>query len=752
MTVAVTNPLDRSVIVHHIVEGEETSVIVAEVASGATVEIPAEAGAAIGFVQDGYPNWFGPIYTVRASERQQVGVSAPIYAGSGMVLVRLENYGGGEFGVFRLPDASGEQDGDEADPEPLGIIPAGRGLIFYGDAGMKLAFTSGNSFAGGFYTVPATGGTLRLPAPMRIGNGSVRVVASNGSGRPLSVTEVREGDTSFDVLGTVAPGQQADIFAPAGAKIGFSDLEGSVGGTYTVTSRNGQIAGLPLPFSVGDGSMSTTIENTSDKLISVNHVFTTSDVRELGMLRPKESAIVRSSPCTMLGFADGATGEWVGGMYQITRVNSQSVNVPPSSDSDPAKCAILTRQQIEEVVNWIAVEQAKLSMAEKAKDKFCWRDTTYRQGSVRLPDRCPSGTDDHVGLCGNQCRGSYDSVYNRNVWFTGNVTMCVPDCPPGFRDDGLSCWKPAPYTRKEYPVDFNEALKTFGSWFGGSKAGTGLSGAMARCRADANRAGKPTSVCIPANGDTIVYEKCRPGFHQAPFPPNVCTADCPSGMTDGGQNCWKNTYDRGVGRIKECAPGLEADGGLCYAACGAGYKGVGPVMLAANVAIIAGSLGTATGGVAAANVARTAATGAARTAASLATKAAAKAAAKVALKASVKASLKSAAKGAGKLFLKEIVIQGAIGSVLSGGIWGAMTEVQKKTAYDQIRAAYDARYTSGGEVDDAVVETVVNAAMEGAEKSKPAEDFPWDSLDPTGIASIVVAYNFSKCSDVENAN
>lgn len=42
--------------------------------------------------------------------------------------------------------------------------------------------------------------------------------------------------------------------------------------------------------------------------------------------------------------------------------------------------------------------------------------------------------------------------------------------------------------------------------------------------------------------------------------------------------CWKDSYGRGVGTIpSQCPSGMEKDGLLCYPACRAGYKGVGPV-------------------------------------------------------------------------------------------------------------------------------------------------------------------------------
>jgi len=48
-------------------------------------------------------------------------------------------------------------------------------------------------------------------------------------------------------------------------------------------------------------------------------------------------------------------------------------------------------------------------------------------------------------------------------------------------------------------------------------------------------------------------------------------------MTDIGVSCAKESYGRGVGKIPDCGPGMELDGGLCYPVAAQGFKGVGPV-------------------------------------------------------------------------------------------------------------------------------------------------------------------------------
>ena len=73
----------------------------------------------------------------------------------------------------------------------------------------------------------------------------------------------------------------------------------------------------------------------------------------------------------------------------------------------------------------------------------------------------------------------------------------------------------------------------------------------------------------------IVYPKCKTSFHAVGC--CVCSPDCPSGMTDIGVSCQKNSYGRGAGAIPGCGSGLQLDAGLCYNPCPRDFTGVGPV-------------------------------------------------------------------------------------------------------------------------------------------------------------------------------
>lgn len=185
----------------------------------------------------------------------------------------------------------------------------------------------------------------------------------------------------------------------------------------------------------------------------------------------------------------------------------------------------------------------------RESDKYfgdvCYKESATR-GAGKIPTQCAAGTENHGGLCYARCRAGH----------TGAVTMCVPDCPPGFRNDGLHCAKGAPYGRGGgYAWQFGDPLND--------------NGMIKRCEAD-NGAGN-----CEKNG-LIFYPKCRAGY--VAMGANICSPQCPSGMVDIGVSCQKVTYDRGVGTIPNiCPAGQVNDAGLCYPTCAGGQTGIGPV-------------------------------------------------------------------------------------------------------------------------------------------------------------------------------
>ncbi len=406
----------------------------------------------------------------------------------------------------------------------------------------------------------------------------------------------------------------------------------------------------------------------------------------------------------------------------------------------------------QEVVNKLVAQRMDANSA-----KVCWRNT-YTRGVGTVPRLCPPGQEEATpGLCYTKCRAGYK----------GAVTMCIPECPAGWRDDGLYCFKPPPYKRDEYPVSADDFFSF--SWL----TGNGLQGARDRCRRDHG------NNCVTANGGTIVYETCKAGYQQAPIITNLCTPSCPANTIDIGISCQKKTYDRGVGGLMSCAAGQDYDAGLCYDKCRSGFTGVGFVCWAdcpkgwkncgASCAksngdcalavtdqvtspfIAAGSIAltvlTAGGGSAAASAGKTAA----KTGTQIATKTATKAAARIALKTAVRAALKT---GAGRL-AKGIAVDTAIDTVIGGSItsivWGSMGLASLDAQKAEMKALGEAvKARMGDMVSDGQIEAVVDTAMAAAEAKAPAgADFPWESLDPTGIADIVRSYNLPLCGDLK---
>lgn len=170
---------------------------------------------------------------------------------------------------------------------------------------------------------------------------------------------------------------------------------------------------------------------------------------------------------------------------------------------------------------------------------------SYGRG-VGEPLRCASGEDYDAGLCYSKCPAGFNGV----------GPVCWQPCPSGFRDDGVSCAKPAAYGRGAgYPWQFGDGVND--------------SGMFSRCEKDHGR-----GRC--EKDGAIVYPKCRAGFHKVGC--CICSPNCPSGMTDAGVTCTKQTQTRGVGKpIHACPDSMDKDGALCYPKCRDGFTGVGPV-------------------------------------------------------------------------------------------------------------------------------------------------------------------------------
>lgn len=151
-----------------------------------------------------------------------------------------------------------------------------------------------------------------------------------------------------------------------------------------------------------------------------------------------------------------------------------------------------------------------------SSSEMCWLETVTR-GVGTIPDSCPANYKSVLGVCWQQA------------------------CPAGYRDDGLFCRK------AEYGRGGGYALWDEGKCNRENKQGCEKNGLM-------------------------WYPKCAPGYTN--FGCCICrpvSTTCPDGMVEVLGSCAKKT------QAASCPAGKAMDAGLCYNACPADTKGVGPV-------------------------------------------------------------------------------------------------------------------------------------------------------------------------------
>lgn len=324
-----------------------------------------------------------------------------------------------------------------------------------------------------------------------------------------------------------------------------------------------------------------------------------------------------------------------------------------------------------------------------ADDDFCWKDS-YGRGVGTVPRSCAPGREMIGLLCYSTCPGG-----TTRVGFD-----CHSLCPNNMRNDGLFC-RAAEYGRGSgYPWKFGDALND--------------NGMISRCEADNGRGN------CEKNG-LMYYPKCKPGYSAfgccicRPNPPNCAALGLNAGID---LSCAKRVS------IGDPVPGVcgnsqDYDAGLCYSKCNASYNGLGPVCWGqcpashpvtcgagcatsqdacaqntsdqvmsvlegvANVGLAVATAGTSTGATAAANAAKTAA--------------------------------RTGARFAGRMTKAEV----------ANVIREKAKELGKDVAESAIQTYAEATVQAGitGEFDPSILA----------------------GLDPTGIASIVVAYAKPVC-------
>ena len=201
------------------------------------------------------------------------------------------------------------------------------------------------------------------------------------------------------------------------------------------------------------------------------------------------------------------------------------------------------------------------------------------------------------------------------------------------------------------------------------------------------------------------YDKCGLTFAQG------CSS-CPPGYANDGCTCRidpqdvaKNSYGRGAGNLMSCSAGLEEDAGLCYTPCAAGSNGVGPVcwdQCPADYPVACGAACASSQAACAAAVANM-----------------------------ISAPLNAVAN------ISEMILSFGSSAAVETGV--AVAEDGAKAAATAAIKAQLKQFAKdqADSVLESTAETVATGAVTG--------NFDWASLDPTGVAEVVMAFNQPLC-------
>jgi hypothetical protein len=235
---------------------------------------------------------------------------------------------------------------------------------------------------------------------------------------------------------------------------------------------------------------------------------------------------------------------------------------------------------------------------------FCYLPSNGR-GVGTIPTECPAGTEKNGALCYPLCQAGYYGVgpvcwqscpagmtddgafcrldahivgkpsYGRgagtipdacNPGDEKNGALCYPGCQSGFYGVGPVCWQSCPAGYADHGAT---CFQHIFSWFFKASYGRGAGYAPGNC---------PGGTQYDAG---LCYQYCAPGYGGVG---PVCWGTCPAGYRDDGATCRKDaviiakgSYGRGAGDLMICTSSLEYDAGLCYTPCGDGMDGIGPV-------------------------------------------------------------------------------------------------------------------------------------------------------------------------------
>lgn len=722
-TLSITNSSGEAILVLQDQNGSQT--MLQQLAAGQAVSGSFPPGTVLAFANAAGTAFVGDRYTVIGTGQQSISIPYSARSSGGnppaanLSVVNVSNNSGQTILILQ------DQNGSQVQLQSLG---SGQAVALQLPAGSVLAFANqtGSAFVGDNFTIK--GGSANSVSVPHTAPGSGGTVVSQGGGA------------------VQPPRPQGDVTAHqhcnyGGYSVTIPEGRHSIGALQTFGVRNDDVSSLRVP----QGWEVTIYSDAGFKGNSRKLVSNSNCLVDAGMNDVISSIIVERRGAVRTPSGGGTSGSG-------TVKND----------------LVLTQAQIKKVADTLIATIVKTQVDAQNRPLACWRDS-YGRGVGKIPD-CGPGQEKDGLLCYDKC--SAHSSARSNATYDNVGGVCWQNCPSGFRNDGAFCRK----DRTEYWVGDKGFPWKFGDGLNDSAMFKRCEGKYGRGKCEKHGA--------------IVYPKCDPGYTSVALFCKLKDTGCRAAGMDGGGaltfgSCRKHSFvtwpvtggcspEPGTGKAR------ENDAGLCYPKCNARYSGVGPVcwsscpahmpvncgascakdqaactmtltdqimspvMAAGNMAITVGTLGTGTAAVQAGKVAATGA----KVAAKVAAKSAARASAKAALKVTVKRTLQAKIKTATKELAKDLAVDAAIGGVITTGMWGGMTLKGKADAKSQINDAVRQQlneYFSDPKSIDAITEAVIK----GVEEQQPDAEFPWESLDPTGVAEIVVAYNLPMCSDVK---
>ncbi len=272
-----------------------------------------------------------------------------------------------------------------------------------------------------------------------------------------------------------------------------------------------------------------------------------------------------------------------------------------------------------------------------------------------------------------------------------NGALCYEQCRPGFLGNGPVCWGSCPAGMQDMGAFCAKPEPSYGRTAGYVD--------LAQCRREHAQGCEQDGL--------LQYPRCKAGYTgRGP----VCwsTQACPAGFAEAGLTCTKPSYGRGAGEPLVCSAGKQADAGLCYQGCRPGFDGAGPVCWGR----CQGEYGFECGGLCAIDQAMC-----------------------------VKAT-------ADMVIASLETIGTLVGTVVTGGAAGAAKAAASTAARIATRGI--AKEAAKAAIRDAARkagQSYTEMQLENMALASVGQDFDPTMLDPTGIASLVKAFNKPICNE-----